>query len=57
MAEWTGVEGTELIQTRDVAEVVRLCLRLSPHARISQIVVENIGESGDILTRGDVLSR
>jgi NAD(P)-dependent dehydrogenase (short-subunit alcohol dehydrogenase family) len=43
MAEWSGIAPDEMIQPQDCAEVVRMCLRLSPNARIPQIVVERVG--------------
>ena len=43
MAEWTGLPSEEMIQPEDCAEIVRMCLRLSPHARIPQVVVERVG--------------
>ena len=43
MAEWSGLAGDEMIQPSDCAEIVRMCLRLSPHARIPQVVVERVG--------------
>jgi NAD(P)-dependent dehydrogenase (short-subunit alcohol dehydrogenase family) len=43
MAEWSGIPGAEMIQPEDCAEVVRACLRLSPHARIPQVVIERVG--------------
>jgi NAD(P)-dependent dehydrogenase (short-subunit alcohol dehydrogenase family) len=46
MAQWTGIAGDEMIQPSDCAEVIRMCLRLSPHARIPQVVVERVGGSG-----------
>jgi len=46
MAEWSGLPGEEMIQPEDCAEVVRMLLRLSPHARIPQVVIERVG-SGD----------
>ena len=46
MADWSGLAGAEMIQPEDCAEIVRMCLRLSPHARIPQVVVERVG-SGD----------
>jgi NAD(P)-dependent dehydrogenase (short-subunit alcohol dehydrogenase family) len=49
MAEWSGIRGDEMIQPEDCAEVVRMCLRLSPHARIPQVVIERAGS-----TRGAV---
>lgn len=46
MADWAGLEAAEMIQPEDCAEIVRMCLRLSPSARIPQVVVERVG-SGD----------
>lgn len=43
MASWSGVPPEEMIQPEDCAEIVRMCLRLSPHARIPQVVVERVG--------------
>lgn len=43
MAAWTGIPGEEMIQPQDCAEIVRLLLRLSPRARIPQVVVERLG--------------
>lgn len=43
MAEFTGMAGEEMIQPEDCAEVVRMCLRLSPRARIPQVVIERVG--------------
>jgi NAD(P)-dependent dehydrogenase (short-subunit alcohol dehydrogenase family) len=43
MAQWSGIAGDEMIQPADCAEVVRMCLRLSPHARIPQVIVERVG--------------
>ncbi len=43
MAEWSGLAPDEMIQPSDCAEIVRMCLRLSPHARIPQVVVERLG--------------
>jgi NAD(P)-dependent dehydrogenase (short-subunit alcohol dehydrogenase family) len=48
MAEFTGMQGDEMIQPEDCAEVVRMCLRLSPRARIPQVVIERVGSSGKI---------
>ncbi len=45
MAEFTGMPGDEMIQPEDCAEVVRMCLRLSPRARIPQVVIERVGSS------------
>jgi len=49
MAEWSGLAGDEMIQPQDCAEVVRMLLRLSPRARIPQVVIERAGS-----TNGDV---
>jgi NAD(P)-dependent dehydrogenase (short-subunit alcohol dehydrogenase family) len=43
MAAWTGMASEEMIQPEDCAEVVRMILRLSPRARIPQVVVERLG--------------
>lgn len=43
MAEWSGIAPDEMIQPQDCAEVVRMCLRLSPRARIPQVVIERVG--------------
>jgi NAD(P)-dependent dehydrogenase (short-subunit alcohol dehydrogenase family) len=43
MAQWSGLEGAEMIQPEDCAEVVRMCLRLSPRARIPSVIVERVG--------------
>jgi|SRR5579862_1514559 len=45
MAEWSGLAGEEMIQPDDCAEIVRMCIRLSPHARIPQVVVERVGSA------------
>jgi len=42
MAQWSGLAGDEMIQPEDCAEIVRMCLRLSPRARIPQVVVERV---------------
>jgi NAD(P)-dependent dehydrogenase (short-subunit alcohol dehydrogenase family) len=46
MAQWSGIPADQMIQPEDCAEVVRMCLRLSPHARIPQVVIERVGGSG-----------
>jgi len=43
MAQWSGIEPEEMIRPEDCAEVVRMCLRLSLHARIPQVVIERMG--------------
>jgi len=45
MAAWSGLTAEEMIQPEDCAEIVRMCLRLSPRARIPQVVVERVGSS------------
>jgi NAD(P)-dependent dehydrogenase (short-subunit alcohol dehydrogenase family) len=47
MAEWTGMPGEEMIQPEDCAELVRFLLRLSPHARVPQVVIERLGAADD----------
>jgi short-subunit dehydrogenase len=43
MAAWTGMASEEMIQPEDCAEVVRTLLRLSPRARIPNVVIERLG--------------
>jgi NAD(P)-dependent dehydrogenase (short-subunit alcohol dehydrogenase family) len=53
MAQWSGIAGNEMIQPEDCAEVVRMLLRLSPHARIPQVVIERAGSiNGDVPLSG-----
>ena len=47
MASWTDIPTDEMIQPEDCAELVRFLLRLSPHARIPQVVIERLGEAGE----------
>jgi NAD(P)-dependent dehydrogenase (short-subunit alcohol dehydrogenase family) len=44
MAQWSGLSSEEMIQPEDCAEVVRMLLRLSPRARIPQVVIERLDE-------------
>ena len=46
MASFTGMQSDEMIQPEDCAEVVRMLLRLSPRARVPQVVIERLG-AGD----------
>jgi NAD(P)-dependent dehydrogenase (short-subunit alcohol dehydrogenase family) len=48
MAAWSGLEADEMIRPEDCAEIVRACLRLSPRARIPQVVVERVGSSAGV---------
>ena len=48
MAEYSGLQTEEMIRPEDCAEVVRMCLRLSPRARVPQVVIERVGSSGKI---------
>jgi len=49
MAQWSGIEPSEMIRPEDCAEVVRMCLRLSRQARIPQVVIERTGSrAGDV---------
>ncbi len=43
MAEWSGIPAGEMIRPEDCAEVVRMLLRLGPHARVPQVVIEGTG--------------
>jgi NAD(P)-dependent dehydrogenase (short-subunit alcohol dehydrogenase family) len=53
MAEWSGIPPAEMIRPEDCAEVVRMLLRLSPHARVPQVVIERAGSvSGDVPLSG-----
>jgi NAD(P)-dependent dehydrogenase (short-subunit alcohol dehydrogenase family) len=45
MASWTGMSPEEMIHPDDCAEVARMLLKLSPAARIPQVVMERVGES------------
>ena len=52
MAEWSGIPPDQMIRPEDCAEVVRMLLRLSPQARIPQVVIERMGSSdGDVPLR------
>jgi len=44
MTTWTGLEGAEMIQPEDCAEVVRSLIRLSPAARVPVVVIERAGD-------------
>ena len=46
MAAWTAMASEEMIQPEDCAEIVRALLRLSPAARVPQVVIERLGSSG-----------
>jgi len=46
MAEYSGLASSEMIQPEDCGEVVRMCLRLSPRARIPQVVIQRVGGHG-----------
>jgi NAD(P)-dependent dehydrogenase (short-subunit alcohol dehydrogenase family) len=48
MAQWSGLTADEMIQPEDCAEVVRMCLRLTPRARIPQVVIERAGSWGQL---------
>jgi NAD(P)-dependent dehydrogenase (short-subunit alcohol dehydrogenase family) len=47
MAEWSGIPADEMIQPEDCGELVRFLLRLSPHARIPQVVIERVGAADE----------
>jgi NAD(P)-dependent dehydrogenase (short-subunit alcohol dehydrogenase family) len=44
MTEWTGLPDEEQIRPDDIVELVRAVLRLSPKARVPNIVVERVGD-------------
>jgi NAD(P)-dependent dehydrogenase (short-subunit alcohol dehydrogenase family) len=46
MAEWSGVPAEKMIRPEDCVELVRAVLRLSPFARVPEIVVERVGSGG-----------
>ena len=48
MTDFTGLPGEEMIQPEDCAEVVRMCLRLSPRARVPQVVIERVGSQSGV---------
>ncbi len=53
MAEWAGLADDEMIQPEDCAEIVRMLLRLSPRARVPQVVIERAGSvNGDVPLSG-----
>ena len=53
MGAWSGIEPAEMIRPEDCAEVVRMCLRLSPTARVPQAVIERVGSrNGDVPLSG-----
>ena len=53
MAEWSGLAHDEMIRPEDCAEVVRMLLRLSPRARVPQVVIERAGSrNGDVPLSG-----
>ena len=47
MASWSGIPPERMIRPEDCAELVRSVLRLSPYARVPEIVVERMGAYGD----------
>jgi NAD(P)-dependent dehydrogenase (short-subunit alcohol dehydrogenase family) len=44
MGSYSGLASDEMIRPEDCAELVRLLLRLSPRARIPEVVIERLGE-------------
>jgi short-subunit dehydrogenase len=45
MTDWTGLPAEDMIQPEDVVELARTLLRLSPRARVPQIVIERVGDT------------
>ncbi len=48
MTTFTGLPSDEMIQPEDCAEVVRMVLRLSPRARVPQVVIERVGSQSGV---------
>jgi hypothetical protein len=48
MASWSGIPPEQMIQPQDCAELVRALLRLSPMARIPELVIERADASNDL---------
>ena len=48
MAAWSGLPGEEMIQPEDCAEIVRSLLKMSPNARIPQVVIERVGSGPSV---------
>jgi NAD(P)-dependent dehydrogenase (short-subunit alcohol dehydrogenase family) len=46
MASYAGMPSDEMIRPEDCAEVVRMLLRLSPRARVAEVVIERVGAIG-----------
>jgi len=46
MTDWNPVPPEQMIQPEDCAEIVRLLLKLSPHARLPHIVIERVETAG-----------
>lgn len=44
MARWSGLAADAMIRPEDCAEAVRMLLRLSPSARVAEIVIERPGD-------------
>lgn len=45
MTDWTGLPAEEMIQPEDVVELARTVLRLTPRARVAEIVIERVGDA------------
>src|SRR5919204_642100 len=46
MGAYSGLDPEEMIQPEDCAEIVRMLLRLTPRARIPEIVIERLESDG-----------
>ena len=55
MTDWTGLPAEEKIQPEDIVELARALLRLTPRARVPEIVIERVGD--DDLTHAFVSAR
>jgi NAD(P)-dependent dehydrogenase (short-subunit alcohol dehydrogenase family) len=45
MGSYSGLDAADMIRPEDCAEVVRMLLRLSPRARIPEVVIERSGDA------------
>jgi NAD(P)-dependent dehydrogenase (short-subunit alcohol dehydrogenase family) len=45
MAQWSGLDPDAMIRPQDCVEVVRMLLRLSPNARIPEVVLQRMGSA------------
>ena len=46
MTEWSDVPDEQMIRPEDIASIAHMAINLSPYARVSQVVVERMGDGG-----------